>query len=112
MTSTTADARAEVSWLLTSRGGWTRTRHNTPTMTMAAEEGSNLPPNRMMVAYSEATATTAGTTAWTPVNMAMRKLCFSRTGWVILNPLEPAGREFYFWELIRGATCALHYRRD
>jgi hypothetical protein len=42
----------------------------------------------MMVAYSEATATTAGTTACTPVNIAMRKLCFSSTGWVIWNPLE------------------------
>jgi hypothetical protein len=40
-----------------------------------------------MVTYKHATATTAGTTACTPVRIAMRKLCFSRTGWGISNPL-------------------------
>ena len=42
----------------------------------------------MMVAYSEATATIAGTIACTPANTAIRKLCFSKTGWVIWYPLK------------------------
>src|SRR5271168_1900983 len=64
-----------------------RTRHSTATMTMAAEEGSNPFPNRMIVAYSAAMATTAGTIACTPISIATRKLCFSNTGWVIKHPL-------------------------
>ncbi len=57
-------------------------------MTMAEEEGSKWSPSRMMVAYSDATATTAGMSACAPASMAMRKLCFARTGWVISYPLN------------------------
>jgi hypothetical protein len=57
-------------------------------MTTAAEEGSKRWPNSVMVAPNEATATTAGTTAWIPVIIAIRKLCFSKTGWVIGYPLK------------------------
>ena len=45
-------------------------------------------PKNMMVAYNEATATTAGMMACTPANTAMRKLCLNKTGWVIGYPLS------------------------
>src|SRR5450631_305105 len=87
-TSTTAETRGDVICELTSRGGWTKTRHSTATMTMAEEEGSNLTPNRMIVAYSEATATIAGTTACAPASTAIIKLFLARTGCVIWYPLN------------------------
>src|SRR5258708_4752623 len=88
ITSTTAETRGDVICELTSRGPWTRTRHSTATMTMAEDEGSNLAPNRMMVAYSEATATIAGTTACAAASIAIVKLLLARTGCVISNPLK------------------------
>ncbi len=88
ITSTTADRRAEVICVLISRGGWISTRHTTATITTAAEEESKVRPNITMVAYSEAIATTAGITACTAVNSAIRKLCLNRTGWVISCPLS------------------------
>jgi hypothetical protein len=33
-----------------------------------------------MVAYKDATATMAGMIAWTPANIAIKKLCLARTG--------------------------------
>src|SRR5580700_1639227 len=88
ITSTTAETRGDVICELTSRGPWTKTRHSTDTMTMAEDEGSNLTPNRMMVAYSEATATIAGTMACAPASIAIKKLLLARTGCVISNPLK------------------------
>ena len=70
----------------------------------APTSGSNLPPKNMMVAYSEATATTAGTSACTPVSIAMRKLCLSRTGWVIWSPLERERLSLYSSAATLGAT--------
>jgi len=49
MTSTTAETRAELNCEVTSRGGWTRTRHSTATITMADDDGSKVSPNRMIV---------------------------------------------------------------
>src|ERR1700724_34623 len=85
ITSTAAETRGDVICELTSRGGWTRTRHSTATMTMADDEGSNFSRNRMMVAYSEATATIAGTTACAAASTAIVKLLLARTGCVILR---------------------------
>src|SRR5271167_77801 len=62
---------------------------------MAAEEGSKPSPNRMMVVYSEATATTVGITACTPIIIAMRKLCLNKTGWVIWYPLRLEPRSLH-----------------
>jgi hypothetical protein len=45
-------------------------------------------PKKVMVAYSEATATIAGTMDCTAANIAIRKLCLYRTGWVIGYPLS------------------------
>src|ERR1035441_3816282 len=88
----TADMRAEVICVVTSRGGWISTTHNTATMTMASEERSNTLPSSVMVAYSEATATTAGMTAWMTASTAIRKLCLNKTGWVIRCPLNRSHR--------------------
>jgi hypothetical protein len=57
-------------------------------MMMAWDDRSNTMPKKMMVAYKDATATTAGITAWMPANTAMRKLCLNRTGWVIGHPFQ------------------------
>ena len=57
-------------------------------MTTAAEEGSKRLPNATSVAYSDATATIEGTTAWIATRIAIRKLCLNRTGGVIWYPLS------------------------
>src|SRR5579859_4850359 len=88
ITSTTAETRGDVICALTSRGGWTSTRHSTATMTMAEDEGSNFAPNKMIVEYSAPTATIAGTTACAPASSAIIKLRLARTGCVISNPLK------------------------
>ena len=72
-TSTTAETRGEVNCAVTSRGGWISTRHTTATTTMPEERGSNGCRTQMIVAYSEPTATRAGSTAWAPVNSAIKK---------------------------------------
>jgi hypothetical protein len=64
----------------------------------------------MMVPYSEATATTAGTSACTPVSIAMRKLCLSKTGWGILNPLERERLPYVLRVRFRGDMITLHYQ--
>src|SRR5208282_4871374 len=106
ITSTTADTRGEVICALIARGGGIRTRHTTATITTAADEESNVRPNITMVAYSEAMATTAGITACTAVNSAIRKLCLNRTGWVIPCPLS----HLPYIELsqIRAIACVMH----
>jgi len=93
MTSTTAVRRAEVSCVLSSRSGCTNTRHSTATMTMAEDDGSKWSPSRMIVAYSDATATSAGIMACAPANRAIRKLCFARTGWVMPQSVESSSVE-------------------
>jgi hypothetical protein len=49
-------------------------------------DGSKGLCNRIIVANSEATATTAGITDCTAAKIAMSKLCLNRTGWVISYP--------------------------
>src|ERR1700690_452089 len=88
ITSTTAEMRGEVNCVLVWRGGWIRTKHVTATMTMVEEEGSKGSPNRMMVAYSAATATMVGITACSVANVMIRKPCLNRAGWVIGYPLS------------------------
>src|ERR1700676_4656827 len=87
ITSMTAERRGGVNCEITPRGGWTNTRHKKATMTIADDDGSNRSPNRMIVAYSAATATTAGKTAWTPARIATMNVCLAKTGWVISVPL-------------------------
>src|ERR1017187_3972359 len=88
ITSTTAEMRGDVNCVFVSRGGWIRTKHATATMTMVAEEGSKASPNRMMVAYSAATATMVGITVCSVANAMIRKLCLNSAGWVIWYPLS------------------------
>src|SRR5277367_4100642 len=88
ITSAAAERRAEVSWVATSRGAWTRTKHSTATMMIACEDRSNGMPKKTMVRYRESTATAAGTTAWIVASIAIRKLCLYKTGWVIGYPLD------------------------
>ena len=49
ITSVTAARRPEVSCSATSRGERTITRQSTARMTMAAEEGSKMPPKNLIV---------------------------------------------------------------
>jgi hypothetical protein len=68
-------------------------------------------PKKVMVAYKDATATTAGITAWTPANTAMRKLCLNRTGWVIGHPLshgQPCSRAAEFRQNQRTLSVKSH----
>src|ERR1700721_1193636 len=83
ITSATAERRGEVICVVTSRGACTRIRQSTATMMMAWEDLSNAMPKNTMVTYSDPTATTAGMTACTPANTAIRKLCLNKTGCVI-----------------------------
>src|ERR1700679_1164637 len=87
ITSATAEKRAEVICVVTSRGACTRIRQSTATMMMAWEDLSNAMPKNTMVTYSDATATSAGMIACRPANTAIRKIFLNKTGWVIEYPL-------------------------
>src|ERR1039457_293176 len=86
ITSTTAEMRGDVNCVFISRGGWIRIKHATATMTMVEEERSKVVPDRMIVAYSVATATMVGITACSVANVMIRRLCLYKAGWVIWYP--------------------------